>query len=230
MRKKLSFRKMLDITKKDTLSPKGGKPSKKKKEPLPAEARAPEKPQKPKREPQKKREQKKQLAPPRQKVAEKQQKEPLEQEPKARRVKTQKKVVLFRLSNEFYGIDVSKIDEIIDAHINEKIAGMPKFVAGVISLRGESIPVLSLNERFHLSGSTREETNTVLVTSKNGEPYGICIDELRGVIDINASQILAVPSIFAEDEMAYFEGIIAYGKEIAALIDIERVLNNYRLG
>lgn len=153
-------------------------------------------------------------------------------EPKKQVKKTaeQKKIVLFRLSNEFYGIDVSNIDEIIDARINEKISGMPDFVAGVISLRGESIPVLSLHHRFHLAESTREEIHTVLITSKNGEVYGICIDELQGVIDIKTTSILSVPSIFPEDEMVYLKGIIQYGKEIAALIDIEQVLYNYRSG
>lgn len=150
-------------------------------------------------------------------------------ESQAEKKKRERKIVLFRLSDEYYGIDVSKIDEIIDAHINDDITGMPDFVAGVISLRGESIPVISLNERFHLREREHKETSTVLITSQNGEIYGICIDELEGVIDIDTSSILAVPSIFSEKELEYFDGIIKHGKEIAALIDIECILNNYTL-
>ncbi len=154
---------------------------------------------------------------------------PFAKKPEAEKKKKQKKIVLFRLSDEYYGIDVSEIDEIIDAHINEDITGMPEFVAGVISLRGESIPVLSLKERFHLKESARKETNTILITSKNGEIFGICIDELEGVTDIATSSILAVPAIFSEEEMAYLNGIIKHGMEIAALIDIDLILNNYTL-
>ncbi len=193
---------MLDVTGGKTKPQTKKKRSAKKKEPLPPQPKAAEKPTKQIRRP----------------------------IPQGETKVKQKKVVLFRLSDEYYGIDVSKIDEIIDAHVNEKIAGMPDFVAGVISLRGEAIPVLSLNDYFHLGESTKAETNTVLITSKNGEVYGICIDELRGVIDIDTSSILAVPSVFTEEEMAYLEGIIKYGVEIAALIDIELIMRNYRLG
>jgi purine-binding chemotaxis protein CheW len=230
MKKKLSFRKMLGETDKKT-GPKKAKKSRKTEGKsalsIPKGVKKAKKQQKAKKPEAKKKQQKKELLPPRPKQPVKAEKEL--DTARTKKKPEQKKIVLFRLSNEYYGIDVAKIDEIIDGHINEKIAGMPDFVAGVVSLRGESIPVLSLNERFHLNPSTEEETNTVLITSRNGDVYGICIDELQGVIDIDASTILSVPPIFPEDELAYLEGIIKYGMEIAALIDIDRVLNNYRL-
>lgn len=208
MKKKLSFKKMLDIP--------TAKPKQKRK-----------KKQTAKKKPSGK---KKEAAVPQRKVTPKSPKVKREAKPSEEQKPQQKKIVLFRLSNEYYAIDVSKIDEIIDAQISEKIAGMPDFVAGVISLRGESIPVLSLNEHFHLEESTPQDTNTILITSKNGEVYGIQIDELHGVIDIDTPSILDIPSIFPDEEMAYLKGIIRHGVDIAALIDIEQVLNKYRLG
>jgi len=140
-----------------------------------------------------------------------------------------KKIVLFNLANEYYGIDVSKIDEIIDTEIKEKIAGLPHFVIGVISLRGESVPVLSVKNRFHLPERPIKESETILITSKNHETYGILIDELKGVINIESKLILDVPVIFPENEMAYMQGIIKYGMDIATLIDIERVLKDCQI-
>jgi purine-binding chemotaxis protein CheW len=202
MKKKLSFKKMLDIADTKSLPPKRKHAVAKKGETIvahPLSAKAPAK--------------------------------PVRREKSESEKKPQKnKVVLFRLSKEFYGIDVSRIEEIIDARIKERIAGMPHFVLGVISLRGESIPVISLNEPFHLPESPMQESNTVLITSMNGQVFGIRIDELRGVIDIDTSSILSVPSVFPDEEMRYLKGIIRHGIEIAALIDIEQVLRNYRLG
>lgn len=233
MKKKLSFRKMLDITetkgkpppvKKDPVAPKVTPSSKSK------AVEKPRKKQKARKAVKKKKEilQKKELLPSSQKDKKERVRAP--EKSKQEKKPDQKKIVLFRLANEYYGIDVSKIDEIIDAHINEKIAGMPDFVAGVIALRGESIPVLSLNHRFHLKENTPADTHTVLITSRNGEVFGICIDELQGVVDIETSSILGVPSIFPEEEMAYLKGIITHGAKIAALIDIELVLKKYKLG
>ncbi|MBA7594528.1 hypothetical protein ES703_01472 [subsurface metagenome] len=141
-----------------------------------------------------------------------------------------KKIVLFRLSNEYYGIDVSMIDEITDTEVKEKIAGMPYFIVGVIYLRGESVPVLSLFDRFHLKGRPIKEAETILITSKNNETYGILIDELKGVIDIEQSSIFDVPMIYPDDEFSYLKGIIKFGEEIAAIVDIKQILKKYKLG
>ena len=140
-----------------------------------------------------------------------------------------KKIVLFRLANEYYGIDVSTIDEIIDIEVREKIAGMPAYVKGVISLRGESVPVVSLFNQFHLNGRPLKEKETILITGKNSKTYGILIDELKGVVDIKPSSILDVPRIFPDSEFSYLKGIVRYGVEIAAIIDIVQILNSYNL-
>lgn len=201
MKKKVSFRKMLDL-----VSPKPEKstqvaPLKKTPTPKPTTAEVRETPQK------------------------KAKQDELLERHKVRI----KKIVLFNLANEYYGIDVSNIDEIIDTEIKEKIAGLPDFVIGVISLRGESVPVLSLKSRFHLPERPIKESETILITSKNHETYGILIDELKGVINIESKVILDVPLIFPENEMAYMQGIIKYGMDIATLINIERVLKDYQI-
>lgn len=140
------------------------------------------------------------------------------------------KIVLFRLSNEFYAIDVSMIDEIIETNVKEKIAGMPDFVTGVISLRGESLPVISLFNRFHLKERPLRESETILITSRNGKLYGILIDELKGVLDIKPSFIFDVPMAFLDDEFSYLKGMFKYDNEIAAIVDIGQILLKYKLG
>jgi len=141
-----------------------------------------------------------------------------------------KKIVLFRLSNEYYGIDVSMIDEIIETEVKEKIAGMPDFIVGVASLRGETIPVISLSNKFHLKDRLPANgTETILITSKNKEIYGILIDELKGVKDIEPSSIFEVPMIYPEDEFSYLKGIIKFGIELVAIVDIVQILKNYKL-
>lgn len=139
------------------------------------------------------------------------------------------KIVLFRLANEFYAIDVSLIDEIIETGVKEKITGMPDFVIGVISLRGETIPVISLFKQFHLRERFLKESETILITSKSTNAYGILIDELKGVLDIKPSFVFNVPSVYTEEELVYLKGMIKYGQEIAAIIDINIILKKFKL-
>ena len=142
--------------------------------------------------------------------------------------KEYKKVVLFRLSNEYYGIDVSMIDEIIDAEIQNKIAGMPDFIKGVISVRGESVPVLSLFELFHIDDRPVKGTETILIISEDNETYGILIDELKGVIDVEPSSIFDIPAVYAEEQFSYLKCMIEYGTEIAAIVDTEQLMKKFK--
>jgi purine-binding chemotaxis protein CheW len=135
------------------------------------------------------------------------------------------KLVLFRLGNEFYGIPVSMIDEIIETELKETVAGMPDFIVGVIFLRKESIPVLSLYNRFNLDIRSAKNQETVLITKQNSKTFGILIDELKEVIDIEPDSIFDVPHIFPEEEYHYIKGMIKYQEEIAAIIDIKRILS-----
>jgi purine-binding chemotaxis protein CheW len=139
------------------------------------------------------------------------------------------KIVLFRLKKEFYAIDVSLIDEIIETEVKEKITGMPDFVIGVISLRGESIPVISLFSQFHLQERSLKESETILITSKSANTYGILIDELKGVLDIEPSFVFNVPSVYPEEELLYLKGMIKFEQEIAAIVDIKNILKKFSL-
>lgn len=54
----------------------------------------------------------------------------------------------FVLNNEVYGINILNIREIIDYGNITKVPMMPDFIAGVINLRGNVVPVVDLSLRF----------------------------------------------------------------------------------
>jgi|GEM_PF-3903959 len=141
-----------------------------------------------------------------------------------------KKIVLFRLQTEYYGIDISEIDEIIETEIKGKIAGMPNFTVGVFDIRNEGVPVISLFKQFHLEEREVREKETVLLLRRGKKSYGILIDELKEVIDVAASKVFVVPKIFPQDELAYLTGMTEVNSEIVALVNIWKVLENFNVG
>ena len=50
-------------------------------------------------------------------------------------------LVTFKISNELYGINIMGVREIINLCETTPIPNSPKFVDGVINLRGEIIPI-----------------------------------------------------------------------------------------
>jgi len=70
------------------------------------------------------------------------------------RVSTGAQFVTFRLGEEEYGIDISRVREIIRIQGVTHLPGLPSFTEGVINLRGHVIPVIDLRKRFRLSTGT----------------------------------------------------------------------------
>ena len=78
----------------------------------------------------------------------------------------EKTYITFKVSNELFGIDVSYVDTIIQMATITRVPAAPYYFAGIINLRGEVIPVLSLNRRFNnIEDSIGPKSNTRIRTS-----------------------------------------------------------------
>ena len=62
---------------------------------------------------------------------------------------TSMSLVTFKISNELYGINIMEVREIIRFTDITPIPNSPEFVDGVITIRGEIIPIVDLGKRFH---------------------------------------------------------------------------------
>lgn len=61
-------------------------------------------------------------------------------------------LVIFSLGNEEYGVDIMQVKEIVTYKEPVKVPNTPKFVEGIINLRGEIIPIVNLKKRFNIPG------------------------------------------------------------------------------
>lgn len=142
-------------------------------------------------------------------------------------VKTDKHLT-FKLSDEEYGLDILKVQEIIGIMPITRVPRTPDFVRGVINLRGKVIPVVDLRVKFNM-GSTADSDRTciivVQVTSKTGTAVmGAVVDEVSEVIDISAEQIEETPDFGADIDTDFVLGIGKVGDRVVMVLDIDKVL------
>ena len=138
------------------------------------------------------------------------------------------KYLTFKLSNETYGIEILKVQEIIGLMNITSIPRTPDFVRGVINLRGKVIPVIELRKKFNME--TVEDTDhtciIVVQVMGTGTPItmGILVDEVSEVVDITENQLEPPPSFGTNIDTAF---ILAMGKlrdTVVILLDIDKVL------
>jgi purine-binding chemotaxis protein CheW len=140
------------------------------------------------------------------------------------------KYLTFLLGQEEYGLEILKVQEIIQMQKVTKVPRAPGFVRGVINLRGKVIPVIELRSKFGMETQEDTEKTCIIVVmfQVNEQPVtmGVIIDEVKEVLDIEAEQIEETPSFGATIDTAFIMGIGKVGDNVKMLLDIDRVLSS----
>lgn len=137
-----------------------------------------------------------------------------------------KQYIVIKIGTEQYGIDIKYVDNIVR---NQRITRIPKaqsFFKGVINLRGEIIPVMSLRLKFGLEPD--EYTNATRIIIIKLEPQsaiGLIVDEVREVVDLTEEAIEKNTTADFNDEKAqYLSGIGKNGDSLISLLNIASVI------
>lgn len=138
------------------------------------------------------------------------------------------KYLTFKLADEEYGLEILKVQEIIQMQKVTKVPKTPEFVRGVINLRGKVIPVIVLRRKFGMSENEDTDKTCIIVVqiANGGKPLtlGIIIDEVSEVLDIKSGDIQETPSFGGGINMDFIMGVGKIGDKVKLLLDIEKVL------
>lgn len=139
------------------------------------------------------------------------------------------KYLTFLLGEEEYGIEILKVQEIIQMQKVTKVPKAPDYVRGVINLRGKVIPVVELRKKFGMAHQDdTEKTCIIVVMFQVGDhpiTMGISIDEVKEVLDIKAENIEETPSFGGSVNTEFILGMGKVGSSVKMLLDIEKVLS-----
>ena len=138
------------------------------------------------------------------------------------------KYLTFTLDKEEYGISILKIKEIIGMMTITPVPQTPRFVKGVINLRGKVIPVLDLRLRFGMEELDYSERTCIIVVEIAGQSgtvlIGIVVDAVSEVLNIKGEDIEETPTFGTTLNTDYILGMAKMEGGVKILLDIDRVL------
>lgn len=137
-----------------------------------------------------------------------------------------KQYIVVSIGTEQYGIDIQYVDNIIR---NQRITRIPKaqpYFKGVINLRGEIIPVMSLRLKFGLEPDEfTNATRIIIIKLEPQSAIGIIVDEVREVVTLSEDSIEKPNAADASDTMTqYLSGIGKHGDGLISLLNIATVI------
>ena len=96
----------------------------------------------------------------------------------------EEQLVNFSLGSEEFGVDIMRVQEIIRIPPITRVPKAPDYVEGVINLRGNVIPVISLRTRFGMGRVEETDLSRIIVLQVQTKVFGIRVDAVTEVLRI----------------------------------------------
>lgn len=136
-------------------------------------------------------------------------------------------ILLFSLgTDETFGINVFKVREVSKTPQVTKTPNMPSGVEGVISLRGNIIPVISLAKIIALEGAPEDTGHTMIVTEYSRHTQGFLVHDVDRIIRVEWDKVKAPESMLANsDDFITAITELPDGK-LVSILDVEQILSS----
>jgi purine-binding chemotaxis protein CheW len=113
----------------------------------------------------------------------------------------------FRIGEEDYAVDIQRVREIINPLPVTPVPRAPGFIEGVIRLRSEVIPVVSVRKRFGLPATTPTRKSRFLVVRIGGRRIALVVDEVTEVVRLARGEIRPAPEFPDATGPRFFMGV-----------------------
>lgn len=129
--------------------------------------------------------------------------------------------IVVKIGNEQYGINIQYIDNIVR---NQQITRVPKtqtYYKGVINLRGEIIPVMSIRLKLGLEDDEFTDKTRIIIVKIEGATIGVIVDQVREVVTLDEEDTEKMARSSRDDAAAGYISSIGKSKgELISLLDI----------
>lgn len=135
-----------------------------------------------------------------------------------------KQYVVFRIGREEYGLDSLTAKEIQEMLPITRVPKTPDYIKGVVNLRGEIIPVISLRKKFNLPEVELTEDTRIIIVRLNDTSVGIIVDAVVEVIQIDDDLTENITDFSSDLSMDYVIGVGKIDGRIITLLNFENLI------
>lgn len=137
-----------------------------------------------------------------------------------------KQYVILQLGEESYGVDIQSVQGIEKIVPIARVPQAPKCVEGVMNLRGEIIPVMSLRTRFDIEPKKYDDNTRIIIIMIEESQVGLVVDEVKEVIELHDDEIESVQVIDQTVDLDYISGVgkIKGGTLVVTLLNLQALI------
>jgi len=136
----------------------------------------------------------------------------------------EKQYITFKLEED-YGIELTRIKEIIRHQELTIIPEAPVFILGVLSLRGIAVPVIDLRRLFQLPQKDINQYSVIIVMEILGRLVGMLVDGVSDMINIGEKDITAPPQFSERKGTRFIKGMVEKERKFIMLLDVNKLFS-----
>lgn len=137
--------------------------------------------------------------------------------------------VTLGIDQEVFAVPVDKVVEILDMRPMFRLPDAPPYLAGLIDVRGRSVPVIDLRVKLGLPATTTTETTRILVLEividGRSLALGLIADRVFEVMALDVRQVEAPPDIGVKWRSDYISGIGRRAGGFVIIFDLPRLFS-----
>ena len=136
----------------------------------------------------------------------------------------EEQLVTFSLGSEEFGVDIMRVQEIIRIPPITRVPKAPAYVEGVINLRGNVIPVVSLRNRFGMPRVEETDLSRIVVLQVQSKVFGVRVDAVTEVLRIDSEAIEPPPQVALGMDAQFIRGVGKIGERLLILLDLDHIM------
>ena len=138
----------------------------------------------------------------------------------------ERQLILFALGNGSYGIPIENVFEIKKMEEITVVPKAPKFIEGVINLRGNVVPVVDLRRRFGMATVDVTKRTKIIIVEIGKRQFGLIVDSVAEVVTLSNDQIEPSLPTVSGLKAEFINGIGKMNDKLIIILEISRILQS----
>ena len=132
--------------------------------------------------------------------------------------------VLFTLAGATYALRSDDVQQLEMVGAPTPVPNAPPFVEGIVSVRGQVIPAVSLRARFGFPRVAYDTRSRLIVVRGQGRTVGFVVDGAREFARVAAEDINPLPEGIGGMNGRYLRGVAQQGDRLIFVVDVAELL------
>ena len=130
----------------------------------------------------------------------------------------------FRIGDEEYVIDIMRVEEILAVPQITRVRRAPKFVEGVVNLRGAIIPVVDVRRQLLGELPVPQHRERLILCKLGNFKVALRVDAVNAILKVSTDSLQAAPLSSKKGARAHVLGVCTLGKRLLLMLDVKALL------